>query len=184
MDIDSTPKILAEGFREWLRLYERSIVWAVAASISFLLISRGQTNEKPISFPGIVGDISGSEAGIVAFVLFFILGGFALSAARRANVTLLQLDGMSMPIETLKALRSFPSLATHPNALFRVGIVLLPPLFLLASFILELRGEWKTGQWTEHPWGGFAMIWFLITALYGSIVRIVWRPLGMKGLQS
>jgi hypothetical protein len=179
MQTDKT-QVLIENFREWLRLYERGLVWAIAASISYLLISRTTDGEHRVVVPLLYSEIDGMEAALVALLLFFIFGGFALSAVRRAKVILDRLRETSVPPETIGALTLFPSLATHHNGFFRVGSVLLPPLFMLASFILELSETWEPNGLLDHPWGGFLMFWLIVLSIYGSIAVLIWEPLGVE----
>lgn len=170
--------ILLDNLKGTLALYQRAVLWSMTAAAVFFLLSLrlGDPNRPPIQV--LYGEISVPAAWGIALVLFFLLGGFALSMIRRAETVLAELS----PSGAIRgAIQSLPSLATIPNAFYRVGVVLFCPLAVFAAMALELRREWvgrSVGDVLSNSLGGLLMFAALVLALYLSIVRHVWRPFG------
>lgn len=172
--------ILIDNIRGCLDLYQRSIVWAITASLVFFLLSLrlGNTAQPPVQI--LYAELSLPAAWFVALALFFLLGGFALSAIRRAE---LNLSKLNIPSEVQEAVLLYPSLATSLNSLFRVGSVLLCPLIVFVAFAIELHREWggQVGKVMENSrWVGLLTFCLIILGIYGTIVSYVWRPFGSR----
>jgi hypothetical protein len=172
--------ILVDNIRGCLDLYQRSIVWAMTASLVFFLLSLrlGNTAQPPVQI--LYAEMSLPAAWFAALVLFFLLGGFALSAIRRAELNLTKLNPFA---EVREAVLLYPSLATSRSSLFRVGSVVLCPFAVLVAFAIELHREWE-GQvgkvMEESRWVGLLVFFLIIIGIYGAIVSYVWRPFGSR----
>jgi hypothetical protein len=170
--------ILLDNLKGTLALYQRAVLWSMTASAVFFLLSLRLRNPNRAPIQVLYGELSVEAAWALALALFFLLGGFALSMLGRAEALLAELNP---PITVRRAILSVPSLATIPNAFYRVGVVLFCPLAVFAAMAIELHREWvgrSFGDIVSNALGGLLMFAVLVLALYLSIARHVWRPFG------
>ena len=169
--------ILIENIRGCLELYQRSIIWAMTAAAAFFLLSLRQFDSVQPTVPILYLELSSPAAYFVAFVLFILIGGFTLSAIRRAELNLSQLN---LPLEMQEAVLLYPSLATSHNALFRVGTVLFSPVAVIAALGIEIYRTWEKLMAVKdimvRATIGWALLSLVILIIYGAIVQRVWRP--------
>ena len=160
-------------------MYQRAVVWSMTASAAFFLLALrlGNPNLPPITV--LYGELSVPAAWAIALVLFFLLGGYALSAIRRAEALLLALNPGT---DLREAILLSASLATTANRLYRVGTVLFCPLAVFLAFAIGLRRELAGQSLGETPWlwVGLLVLCVLVLSLYVSIVVHVWRPFGSR----
>src|SRR6516162_6430724 len=98
--------VLLENIRGCLNLYQRSIIWAMTTSAAFLLLSAQQFDSEQYPVKILYSEISLFAAYLVALALFFLIGGFAVSAIGRAELNLRELDLSS---EMQKVVLLYPS---------------------------------------------------------------------------
>jgi hypothetical protein len=168
--------ILIENLRGCLDLYQRSIIWAMTASAALFLLSWHQFDPVQPHVQLLYTEINLVAAYFVALVLFFLIGGFALSAIHRAERNLKKISP-----EMHEAVLLYPSLATS-HGLFRVGTVLFSPLAVLAAFGIEIYRTWGKLMAVKDMMGsmimGWAILLLLILIIHGLIVKRVWKPFG------
>jgi hypothetical protein len=160
-------------------MYQRSIVWAMTASAAFVLLSLRLSEDRNAPVQVLYGELAASTAWVIAFVFFFLLGGFALSAIRRARTILDRLETLKPCPKLREDILLYPSLATIHTAFYRVGSVLVCPFAFSVAFAIETTRGWRGEQWQDLPWGGLIVLLGLVLFIYGSIVTYVWRPLGV-----
>src|SRR5712691_3206234 len=171
-------KILVDNLLACFNLYQRSIVWAMTASFAFFLLTLRLRDQSQPRVQLLYTEINVTTAWFLALALFFLFGGFALTALHRAEAILTKLNP---PTELREAILLYPSLATNQNILVRVGSVLLCPIAIVTGIVIELRREF-TGEersWKNQPsetWGGDLIFSLIIIALYGELAWQVWQP--------
>jgi hypothetical protein len=172
--------ILIENFRECLRIYERCVVWALAASFSFLLFTLrllgAAPNQIPTTrIPVLFADLPLRVAWYIALGLYVLFGAFACLAIERAFVLI---QKFSEEPKIAVALTLYPSVATQDARLIRLGAVLLPPIFALSAFALEMYREvGPSGSWLHQPWLGLLMLLALMLMPYGYLVYCAKDPI-------
>ena len=175
-------KILVDNLLACLNLYQRSLVWALTASLAFFLLTLRLRDPSQPHVPLLSIEIHLATAWCLALALFLVFGGFALSALHRAEAILPQLNP---PPELREAILLYPSLATNQNILVRVGAVLLCPMAIMTGIVMELRHgfareerRWKPQPW--ETWGGYFLLALIIIGVYGALARQVWQPFGSR----
>jgi hypothetical protein len=175
-------KILVDNLLACLNLYQRSLVWAMTASFAFFLLTLRLRDQSQPKVPMLYTEINLTTAWCLALALFFVFGGFALSALHRAEAILTKLNP---PTELREAILLYPSLATNQNILVRVGSVLLCPMALVTGIVIELRHgftreerSWKNQPW--ETWAGYLILSLIIIGVYGELARQVWQPFGSR----
>jgi hypothetical protein len=168
--------ILLDGMREALALYQRSLMWAITASLSSILLSPRFRAPSATTVEVLWGHLSLPVAWLLSVLLFFIFSALAVSAIRRARQILVRL-APEKPV--LDAIMLFPSLATLSSGFFRIGSVVLPPLALLIGMWLELSWERARSDTDETfwLWFGVLVIVMLVLLPYSIILNAVWHPL-------
>jgi len=172
-------EILLTNLKESLAVYQSALLWSMTAAAAFFLLSLRLGDPTIFQVPVLYGQLAAPAAWAIALALFLLLGGYASSAIRTAESVLEDLG----PNDRIRAaILSSPSLATTPNAFYRVGTVLFCPITVLVSFAVELQREWSapTSNVTIGSWVGLLLFILLVFAPYFSIVQHVWRPFGTR----
>ena len=84
--------ILVDNLLACLNLYQRSLVWALTASLAFFLLTLRLRDPSQPHVPLLSIEIHLATAWCLALALFLVFGGFALSALHRAEAILPQLN--------------------------------------------------------------------------------------------
>ena len=175
-------KILLDNLLACFNLYQNSIVWAMAASFAFFLLTLGLRDSSQTKVLLLYTEISHATAWFLALILFFVFGGFALTALHRAEAILTKLNP---PTESREAILLYPSLATNQNILVRIGSVLLCPIAIATGIGIEVRRDFTRGKWNwkKQVWDfgvGWLIFSIIIIGIYGELAWQVWRPFGSR----
>ena len=170
--------IQIENIRACLDLYQRSIIWAMTASAALFLLSWRQFDQVQPRVHLLYTEVNLFAAYFVALALFFLIGGFALSAIRRAELILSKLN---LPDEIQRAVFFYPSLATNPNRFYRIGTVLFGPIAVLTAWGIEIYRTWGklvAANIAMNAILGLGLAAIVILIIYGKIAKRVWHPFG------
>jgi hypothetical protein len=177
----SRDAILLDNIKEALAMYQRSLVWAITAALSGLLVAWNLRNATPDPVHVLTGTLSLPSAWSIAQVLYLVFGALAYSAIRRY---LLALTALNPTEEILQAIRLYPSLATLPGRFFRIGSVLVPPVATGTSWTIELLREHSASSPSLDMGGLFGLLWLslILLAPYIAILTSLralrlWTPL-------
>jgi len=165
-------KILVDNLLACFSLYQNSIVWAMRASFAFFLLTLRLRDPSQSKVPLFYTERNLTTAWLIALALFFVFGALALTALHRAEAILTKLNPST---ELREAILLYPSLATNQSILVRVGSVLLCPIAIVTSIVIELRYEFT---WKNQPWVGYLLFSIIIIGVYGELARQVWQPFG------
>jgi len=166
--------IVVENFREYLRSYQRSIVWTLTASFFFLLfapeLSKGGEVQVGWTF------VSIWAAWGLALLAYLVFSWYAKSCLDQAAEALTYFSNLDTHRVTLC---KFPSLATHPNIIVRLGSVAISPVLLFTGLFVRLRYE--GGLDSSYAWGGLILFALLFALVPIIIAMRLWHPLGLAG---
>ncbi|MCH8147523.1 MAG: hypothetical protein IH987_05940 [Planctomycetes bacterium] len=171
--------VLVENFRECVRVYQRYTMLAIGAAFCLLLFSlrlkREASQNEEMRVEVLYGDVPTITAWFIALGFYFVLGIFAYYAVHRAKQIVQRLADNA---EIIEALSMYPSLATEPNPLFRIGSVIISPCLVVASMLIELTRSYESKVWTDYPWGGFLIVAVIVLAPCISILIELKAPVG------
>jgi hypothetical protein len=173
-------KLLIDHLLACLQLYHNALVWALIASVVFVLLTVRLRAPSQSTVPPFSTALHPTTTWLIALTLCLVLGGLALVALHRAEAILMQLHLSS---ELREAILLYPSLATNQSLVVRVGAVLLCPLAIVAGMVMAIRYEFPGEAWhwqhlSAAPWGWYFLCALIILAVYGGIAGRMWTPLG------
>jgi hypothetical protein len=180
--------ILAENFRECVRLCQQCVLWAIGASFSSLLIV---LQMREIGDVGLAQGQGQAEvlfshlrlptAWILASAIYVLLGAYAVYAANRAERNIVALAKISSD-DVVDCAKMYPSLATADNWFLRSAGVIVAPAFMIWSWILEIAREKGNRGWKDEPWMGFIGLVVILLTPYVVLLISLWHPIGPRAI--
>src|SRR5262245_34385659 len=137
-------KILVDNLLACFNLYQNAIVWAMGASFAFFFLTLGLRDPSQPKVSLLYTEVSLTTAWFIALALFFVFGGFSLTALHRAEAILTKLNPST---DLREAILLYPSIATNQNPLVRVGSILLCPVAIVISIFIELWRDFNRAEW-------------------------------------
>ena len=167
----SREDILLDNIKEALALYQRSLIWGTTAALSGGLLTLRLRDPSAPPVPVLTGVLSASVAWVVAQGLYILFGALAYASLKRY---VLALEALAPSEEVLQAIQLYPSLATFPGRVFRLGSVLLPLIVTLVAWGFELQRE--NGGWLlrdASDWIGLVLLVLLLVTPYALILNLL-----------
>ena len=132
--------ILIHNLRDALQQAQRYILWGILCSLLALLLSidapQLTVSGGKVDLPH-VGTINPGSAAMILMVAYFVLGLLANSAISQIRKIITMIDKEFIAHYTL----TYLSVVTISNGFIRLGAILLPPVLLVATLVVEyVRG--------------------------------------------
>jgi len=176
--------ILAENFRECVRLCQQCVVWAIGTAFSSLLIvfQMRALGDAGLALGQVQVDVLFSHlrlptAWILASAIYVLLGMYAAYATNEAQRNIRKLAELGGK-DLADCARMYPSLATADTSFLRRAPVFIAPLFIVWSWILEIAREKGLRSWKDENWGGMIVIGLILLLPYVVLLMGLWRPIG------
>ena len=137
------PKdILVENLRDTVRQIQRYMVVGIgSAFLSIAIARRGPelwASGQNFYLPILCVEVDPGLAGITLIVAHVIFGSMAVSATSRVGRIAKEIGDKKL----VNAALMYPSIATAQFSVLRIGSAMLPPLLILAGYLVEqVRGE-------------------------------------------
>jgi len=142
--LSELDKIKAENLKETLRQFQRYLVWGIGSALSYYILSSinpGSTNVN-VPLPGAFVSVTTDFAKTIALAIFWIAGAMANYEHERAQRIVVSLGSNR---KLVRAILTFPSLATEIYPVVRVAAVIIPAALVVFGLINE---------WTKSTAGG------------------------------
>jgi hypothetical protein len=140
-------KILLDNFKETLKQFQNYIVWALVATLSYYLLTLSKSNTTQLNLPviGSINAIDKSLASVISISVFWFLGAMASYALERADRIAVTLKAYGKE-KLLKAMVTYPSIATEPYPLIRLAPALISILLIIAARVEVWSSASKTDR--------------------------------------
>jgi len=158
--------ILIENLKETLKQFQSYLVWGIIASISYYLLTLNKSATTNLNLP-VIGSMEAIDinfARLVSLSIYWILGwmaGYALERTERITLKLYHRK------EILKAVATYPSIATEIYPIVRIFAGLLPIVIMCLGRI----ESWNNNSRTDSQIFKIAML----LAPYLTIIILLFR---------
>jgi hypothetical protein len=137
--------ILLENLKESLKQFQNYLIWGMIASITYYILALNKSNTTNLNLPvvGSMDAVNTHFARLISLAVYWILGcmgSYALERIERISVKLFHKK------ELLKAVATYPSIATEIYPLVRVFAGLLPIVILVLGRIELWNNNAKTSD--------------------------------------
>jgi len=171
-------KLYIDNLKAALQQIQRYIVLGLGAALYYMVLSSpNQDASKPVAIPmpGISIATDVEFAKDISLAIVFVVGAMASYSAERASRIATEMSNRvareTGVLEIFCALRSFPSIATEPYPLVRVGAALLPAVLIVFGRLDEV---WNTEGSVD--WFRFLFATSLLLAPYLALASLLWSP--------
>jgi hypothetical protein len=176
--------ILAENFRECVRLCQQCVLWAIGTAFSSLLIvfQMRALGDAGLALGQVQVDVLFSHlrlptAWILASAIFVLLGTYAAYATNQARRNILKLAELGGK-DLADCARMYPSPATADEWFMRRAPVFIAPIFMVGSWILEIAREKGIRSWKDENWGAMIVLGLILLLPYIVLLMGLWHPIG------
>jgi hypothetical protein len=177
--------ILAENFRECVRLCQQCVLWAIGTSFSALLIvfqmreiGNAGFAQSQVQVDVLFSHVRLPTAWILASAIYVLLGVYAAYAADQANRNIIELAKDGEGRNMVASAKMYPSLATADYRFLRLAGVVAAPFFMIWSWILEIAREKGSRSWKDEPIVGMIAMALILLLPYVVLLTHLWQPIG------
>jgi hypothetical protein len=135
--------ILFDNLKEALKQFQNYLVWGIVACLTYFLLTIGNSTTTSLNITpiGSLPPIDISTGKFISLSVYWILGllsGFTLERAERISLTLIDINP-----RRLKAMLTYPSIATGSHLAVRLFASLIPILIAVSGAIVDWNNDLK-----------------------------------------